>query len=131
MPFLNNTSGIDLSDPRNVPFEVALEEAYEMIQRRGIGFQEVIEDESLYEKKFIAEFLQLHDRVVHLHCELRYALIQSGLTPKEIPRDIMSEDLRNIQSEEGRKIRDGVIVREYVRGLRVLHNLFNHYAHLM
>ncbi|KAL7647311.1 UNVERIFIED_CONTAM: hypothetical protein RMT77_000906 [Armadillidium vulgare] len=128
-PFLNNTNSIDLNAPEELSFEDALQEAYELMQRRAVGIEQVTLDQALYQANFLTEFRHVEDRIVHVLCELRHAMIQSGVTPKqEVTKDVMKEEARDIDGERWRNIRDAVILREYITGLQMLHSLFSYYA---
>ena len=60
-------------------------------------------------------------------CELQIAMLEKGVEPKEnIRRDIMGENIRDVESDSYRNIRDWSIYRDYMNGLEYALTVFNH-----
>ena len=60
-------------------------------------------------------------------CELQIAMLEKGVKPKEnIRRNIMGENIRDVESDSYRNIRDWSIYRDYMNGLEYALTVFNH-----
>lgn len=99
-----------------------------MMQRRAVGIEQVTLDQALYKANFLSQFRAVENRIVHVLCELRHAMIRFDVKPnQDITKDVMDKTLRDMDGERARNLRDAVILKEYVRSLEVLHALFYHY----
>ena len=62
-------------------------------------------------------------------CELEYALIQKGVPVSEldaVPREIVPTEVRHLEDESYRNLRDWYIYRDYMNGLEYVIDAFNH-----
>ena len=60
-------------------------------------------------------------------CELQIAMLEKGIEQKEdVRRDIMGENIRDVESDSYRNIRDWSIYRDYMNGLEYALTVFNH-----
>ena len=62
-------------------------------------------------------------------CEMEYALLQKGIQEHElekVQRDIVPEDLRNLEHQSSRNLRDWLIYRDYINGLEYVIDAFDH-----
>ena len=63
-------------------------------------------------------------------CELQIAMLEKGIEPKEnVRRDIMKENIRDVDSDSYRNIRDWSIYRDYMNGLEYALSVFSHIKH--
>ena len=63
-------------------------------------------------------------------CELQIAMLEKGVEQNEdIGRDIMGENIRDVESDSYRNIRDWSIYRDYMNGLEYALSVFNHMKH--
>ena len=62
-------------------------------------------------------------------CEIEYALLQKGVQEHEleaVPREIIPENVRYLEDESYRNLRDWYIYRDYMNGLEYVIDAFNH-----
>lgn len=62
-------------------------------------------------------------------CEVEYALLQRGVEEhqlEEVSRDIVPENVRNLEDESYRNLRDWYIYRDYMNGLEYVVDAFNY-----
>lgn len=60
-------------------------------------------------------------------CELQVAMLEKGIVPEEdVSRQIMASDVRDIEDESYRNLRDWYIYRDYMNGLEYVVHAFNH-----
>ena len=71
-----------------------------------------------------------HDSFIfQVLCEIEYALLQKGFKEhelEEVPREIMPEDLRNLEHSSYRDMRDWNIFRDYMNGLEYVVDAVNY-----
>lgn len=60
-------------------------------------------------------------------CELQIAMLEKGITPDEdVNRTIMAPEIRDIQDDSYRNLRDWYIFRDYMNGLEYAVHAFKH-----
>ena len=60
-------------------------------------------------------------------CELQIAMIEKGIEHNEdVGRDIMGEDIRDVEYDSYRNFRDWAIYRDYMNGLEYALTVFDH-----
>ena len=60
-------------------------------------------------------------------CELQVAMLEKGIMQKEdVSREIMAPDVRDIEDESYRNLRDWYIYRDYMNGLEYVVHAFSH-----
>lgn len=67
--------------------------------------------------------------ILQVLCELEYALIQKGVPVSEldaVPREIVPTEVRHLEDESYRNLRDWYIYRDYMNGLEYVIDAFNH-----
>ena len=74
-----------------------------------------------HNKKFHWQFL------LQVLCELQMAMLERDIDMEtDVSRDIMKEDVRDIQDESYRNLRDWYIYRDYMNGLEYVIHAFDH-----
>ena len=60
-------------------------------------------------------------------CELQVAMLEKGIMPEDdVSREIMASDVRDIEDESYRNLRDWYIYRDYMNGLEYVVHAFGH-----
>ena len=60
-------------------------------------------------------------------CELQIAMLEKGVEQNDdVGRDIMSENMRDVEYDSYRNFRDWAIYRDYMNGLEYALSVFNH-----
>ncbi|XP_076054902.1 uncharacterized protein LOC143033403 [Oratosquilla oratoria] len=128
IPLAQATDTVSPDVLEGTTFETELVKVYEYLQRYAVGIEQVTLDQALYKADFLKEFRDLEHYLVTLLCEVKNAMAHLGLTPSDtITKDIMSQTARDSDSETKRNNRDFVILKEYIRGLRYMEDVFNHF----
>ena len=65
--------------------------------------------------------------VLQVLCELQVAMLEKGIFPDDdVSREIMTPDVRDIEDESYRNLRDWYIYRDYMNGLEYVVHAFSH-----
>ncbi len=123
-----------------------LKATFNSLQRLAVGLEQIVIDQSLYNGKFLADFNEAEFKLkavsilifikfisalissyFQVLCELQIAMLEKGIFFEEdVTRTIMSPEIRDIQDESYRNLRDWYIFRDYMKGLEYAVHTFNH-----
>ncbi|XP_023332161.1 uncharacterized protein LOC111704236 isoform X2 [Eurytemora carolleeae] len=118
---------LDAAHLQEIRMENALSKMYSYLQKIAVGLEQVVLDQAVYDGDFIQEFNEAEYKLKAVLCELQVAMLERGVEPEEdIRREIMSQDVRDIEDSSYRNLRDWYIYRDYMNGLEYVIHSFDH-----
>jgi len=112
---------------QKLKLDTALSRMYNYLQRFAVGLEEVVIDQALFDGEFIQEFNEAEYKLKAVLCELQMAMLERDIDiGHDVSRDIMKDDVRDIQDQSYRNLRDWYIYRDYMNGLEYVIHAFDH-----
>lgn len=112
---------------QKLKLDTALSRMYNYLQRFAVGLEEVVIDQALFDGEFIQEFNEAEYKLKAVLCELQMAMLERDIDiGNDVSRDIMKDDVRDIQDQSYRNLRDWYIYRDYMNGLEYVIHAFDH-----
>jgi len=112
---------------QKLKLDTALARMYNYLQRFAVGLEEVVIDQALFDGEFIQEFNEAEYKLKAVLCELQMAMLERDIDiGTDVSRDIMKDDVRDIQDQSYRNLRDWYIYRDYMNGLEYVIHAFDH-----
>lgn len=100
---------------------------YAGLQVFAICLEQIVMDQSIYGGNFHQDFQEAEYQLKYVLCEVQIAMLEKGIHQhKDMTRDVMSEDYREIDCDTVRNIRDWVIFRDYINTLEYIQQCFNY-----
>jgi len=107
----------------------SMKSMFTYLQKLAAGMEQVVADQAYNNGQFLTEFDRAQFELKTVLCELEYALIQKGVPVSEldaVPREIVPTEVRHLEDESYRNLRDWYIYRDYMNGLEYVIDAFNH-----
>jgi len=112
---------------QKLSLESALRNIYNYLQRFAVGLEEIVLDQALFDGEFIQEFNEAEYKLKAVLCELQMAMLERDIPfGEDISREIMKDDVRDIQDTSYRNLRDWYIYRDYMNGLEYIIHAFDY-----
>jgi len=112
---------------QKLTLDTALLRIYNYLQRFAVGLEEIVLDQALFDGEFIQEFNEAEYKLKAVLCELQMAMLERDIEfGDDITRDIMKDDVRDIQDQSYRNLRDWYIYRDYMNGLEYIIHAFDY-----
>lgn len=112
---------------QKLKLDTALSKMYNYLQRFAVGLEEIVIDQALFDGEFIQEFNEAEYKLKAVLCELQMAMLERDIDMgSDVTRDIMKDDVRDIQDQSYRNLRDWYIYRDYMNGLEYVIHAFDH-----
>jgi len=118
---------LDSGHLQKLSLDTALQRIYNYLQRFAVGLEEVVLDQALFDGEFIQEFNEAEYKLKAVLCELQMAMLERDIEfGEDISREIMNDDVRDIQDTSYRNLRDWYIYRDYMNGLEYIVHSFDY-----
>jgi hypothetical protein len=115
---------------QDLEIESTLVNMYSYLQKLAVGLEQVALDQIIFDGRYDEEFNLAEYRLKGVLCELQIAMLEKGVEQNEdIGRDIMGENIRDVEFDSYRNNRDWSIYRDYMNGLEYALSVFNHMKH--
>lgn len=112
---------------KDLELKTSLRSMYTFLQKLAVGLEQVVLDQTVYDGRFMEEFNEAEFKLKAVLCELQVAMLEKGISQEEtVSRHIMSPEVRDIEDESYRNLRDWYIYRDYMNGLEYVIHAFNH-----
>ncbi|KAI1305834.1 hypothetical protein HDE_01234 [Halotydeus destructor] len=107
--------------------ENAFKEAFIMMQYFVVGIEQILMDIVLHNGQSVDDMKLLQEDINQIMQEIRYSMHDLGIAVDgDITHDVMSHRFRDMKSSSKRNVRDYLILREYIRALDFVQQLFAH-----
>ncbi len=107
----------------------SLRNIYKYLQRLSVGLEQIVLDETLYDGRFLEEFNEAEFKLKAVLCELEIAMMEKGISNEDdepITRGIMSDNIRDLDHDSYRNVRNWIIYRDYMNSLEYVVHSFDH-----
>jgi len=112
---------------QKLSLDTALQKIYNYLQRFAVGLEEVVMDQAVFNGDFLMEFNEAEYKLKAVLCELQMAMLERDIEfGEDISREIMKHDVRDIQDQSYRNLRDWYIYRDYMNGLEYIIHAFDY-----
>ncbi|KAK6638678.1 hypothetical protein RUM43_006945 [Polyplax serrata] len=117
--------GVDPIHLESKTFDEFLVNIYEHLQKFAVGLEQVVWDQKKTNGKFQENFRMAEVHLRNVLCEIRMAMIERNVTPRDhVPRSIMKDDFRHLESASYRNLRDWFIFRDLMNSLEYVIQVF-------
>ncbi|CAG0891897.1 unnamed protein product [Darwinula stevensoni] len=115
---------------RGLQMQGFMKAVYEYFQQYSVGLEQFILDQAMYGGPHQESIQTLETQVMQLLCELQVGMMEKGIRPNpDVPRDVMSEEFRDIEDESQRNLRDWIIFRDLNNAVEYSIDGLNHLLH--
>lgn len=105
--------------------ETAFQKAYEYLQYFGVGLEQILLDQVLYDGQFATLFREVENHLTQVLCELQLGMYMLKIEPNpDVMRDVMSQNYRDLNEMSNRNLRDFLILRDYIEAANYVTELF-------
>ncbi|XP_076362608.1 uncharacterized protein LOC143253143 isoform X2 [Tachypleus tridentatus] len=108
----------------------AYKQTFEFMQYYAVGVEEMRLDQDLHPESgatFQERFQEIQFNARTLLCNLQFGMINMKIKQNpDILRQVMQEEYRNIEEESRRNLRDFIILRDYVKTVTYIWELFTY-----
>lgn len=97
------------------------------MQYFAVGIHQVLMDMEQHNGKLLHRFKKIKDDLYSVLCEVQLGMYVKGIEVDEhVLQDVMSHKYRDIESDTIRNFRDFLILRDYIKVLDFVFQLFAH-----
>ncbi|XP_076345868.1 uncharacterized protein LOC143244664 isoform X2 [Tachypleus tridentatus] len=107
----------------------AYKKAFEYLQYYAVGVDEMKMDQVLHPEsgQFLDHFQEVENRIREVLCELQLGMYTLKIRQNpDVMKNVMSTEYRDIPEESKRNLRDYLILRDYLKSITYILELFKH-----
>ncbi|XP_022239176.1 uncharacterized protein LOC106457500 isoform X1 [Limulus polyphemus] len=107
----------------------AYKKAFEYLQYYAVGVDEMKMDQVLHPEsgQFLDHFQEVENRIREVLCELQLGMYTLKIRQNpDVMKNVMSTEYRDIPEESKRNLRDYLILRDYLKSITYIWELFRH-----
>jgi hypothetical protein len=113
----------------SLEFDTTLKRLFEYFQKFSVGLEQMLLDLSIYDGSHLENFKMLENLIGGVLCELQLAMLERGVEQNpDVTRNIMTEELRDIENDLQRNLRDWTIFRDLLNALEYTEDAMQHFA---
>jgi len=105
----------------------AFKKAFMLMQYFAVGMHQILLDITLYEGRLLSEFRHLEECLYQILCEVQLGMHVRGVVPdRHVLHEAMSHEFRDLRDGTQRNLRDFLILRDYIKALDFVQQLFTY-----